>query len=137
MSKRVVVVGLGQMGGAMAERLRESGMEVTGFDINEVTRQRFRTQGMRVADSLQAALADCETVLTSLPNSEIVRSVWLGEQGIVGLARPGTLCVELSTIDPQTMRDLAAAAAGRCRQRPHDHVATLSAGRRLRRRRRA
>ena len=113
MSKRVVVVGLGQMGGAMAERLRESGMEVTGYDISAAAREHFRGKGMRVADSLKAALADCETVLTSLPNSEIVRSVWLGEQGIVGLARPGTLCVELSTIDPQTMRDLAAAAAER------------------------
>lgn len=113
MSQRLAVVGLGQMGGAMAERLVESGMDVVGFDINATTRERFLAKGMRVAESLQAALDGRDAVLTSLPNPATVRAAWLGEKGIIGLAKPGTLCIELSTIDPQTMRELAEAAGGK------------------------
>ena len=60
MSKPVVVVGLGQMGGAMAERLRESGMDVIGYDISAAVCEHFRGKGMHIADSLEAALADAE-----------------------------------------------------------------------------
>ena len=113
MNQRVAVVGLGQMGGAMAERLADTEMELTGFDISGAVREDFRNKGMRIADSLQAALADCDVVLSSLPNSAAVREAWLGEQGIVALAKPGTLCVDLSTIDPDTMREIAAAGEAR------------------------
>jgi 3-hydroxyisobutyrate dehydrogenase-like beta-hydroxyacid dehydrogenase len=48
-----------------------------------------------------------------LPDPKAVTEAWLGAEGIVERAAKGTLCIELSTIDPQTMRQAADAAAAR------------------------
>ena len=111
--QRIAVIGMGQMGSAMAERLGEVGLDVLGYDINIQTRQRLAGRGVPVSDSLRAALAGRNVILTSLPDPKAVRAVWLGEGGIVALAEPGNLCIELSTIDPATMREVAEAGTQR------------------------
>lgn len=52
-------------------------------------------------------------MLTSLPNSQSVTEAYLGNDGLLASAKPGTLFIELSTIDPNTMKAVAAAAASR------------------------
>ena len=64
-----------------------------------------------MASSIAEALAGRTLVLTSLPDPKAVTAAWLGADGIVAHAAKGTLCIELSTIDPQTMRQVAEAAA--------------------------
>jgi 3-hydroxyisobutyrate dehydrogenase-like beta-hydroxyacid dehydrogenase len=58
-------------------------------------------------------------VLTSLPDGAAVRAVWTGPGGVLDAADAGTFVVELSTIDPVTMRDVAGAAV-RAGLRPLD-----------------
>ncbi|MBT3331142.1 MAG: NAD(P)-dependent oxidoreductase [Rhodospirillaceae bacterium] len=110
MSEKIAVIGMGQMGSAMARRLSEAQHDVMGFDINEATRQSLVDQGVNMADSLGAALAGRTTVLSSLPDPNAVKGAWMGEGGIIDLAEPGSMLVELSTIDPDTMREVGAAA---------------------------
>lgn len=107
------VIGMGQMGSGMAGRLKDSGYDVVGYDINAAQRARLATEGFRMAGSIKDALAGRKLVLTSLPDPKAVREAWLGDGGIVASAEKDSLVVELSTIDPQTMRDVAEAAAGR------------------------
>lgn len=109
----IAVIGLGQMGGAIAWRLHNSGFKVRGYDANPDTCRAMAAKGLAVADSLAALLPGCEMVMTSLPNSAIVREVWLGEAGLAAHVAPGTACVELSSIDPDTMKDVAQAAVAR------------------------
>jgi 3-hydroxyisobutyrate dehydrogenase len=66
-----------------------------------------------MADSAAEALAGRGVVLTSLPDPAAVRAAWLGPGGIIEKAAPGSLVLELSTIDPGTMREVGAAAAQR------------------------
>ncbi len=113
MKQRIAVVGMGQMGSGMAGRLSEAGHDVIGYDINPQTRTALAARGVSMADSLGAALADREVILTSLPDPKAVQAAWLGDGGLVALAAPTSLCIELSTIDPGTMREIAAAAADR------------------------
>jgi 3-hydroxyisobutyrate dehydrogenase-like beta-hydroxyacid dehydrogenase len=113
MKQRIAVVGMGQMGSGMAGRLSEAGHDVIGYDINPQTRAALVARGVAMADSLKAALADREVILTSLPDPKAVQAAWLGEGGLVALAAPTSLCIELSTIDPGTMREVAAVAADR------------------------
>jgi len=113
MADRIAVVGMGQMGSGMAGRLTEKGFDVLGYDINVQTRQRLADQGVAVADELKTALAGRTIILTSLPDPAALRSAWLGEGGIVALAEPGSLCIELSTVDPATMREVGDAATRR------------------------
>jgi 3-hydroxyisobutyrate dehydrogenase-like beta-hydroxyacid dehydrogenase len=97
------------MGAGMALRLAEVGFTVQGYDIDPGARDRLDGD-IAVHPSLAAAVAGCAVVLTSLPNPATLRAAWLGPDGLVASAAPGTLCIDLSTVDPGTMRDVAAAA---------------------------
>jgi 3-hydroxyisobutyrate dehydrogenase len=113
MSEKVAVIGMGQMGSGMAGRLKESGLDVVGYDINADQRARLASEGFQMAPGIAEALAGRTLVLTSLPDPKAVMEAWLGADGIVAHAAKGTLCIELSTIDPQTMRQVAEAAIAR------------------------
>jgi len=106
MSEKVAVIGMGQMGSGMAGRLRESGLDVVGYDVSADQRARLTKDGFQMASSIAEALAGRTLVLTSLPDPKAVTEAWLGTDGIVARAAKGTLCIELSTIDPQTMRQV-------------------------------
>jgi 3-hydroxyisobutyrate dehydrogenase len=113
MIERIAVIGMGQMGSAMASRLSQSQYDVMGYDISDKVRQDLTDEGVKMADNLAAALAGRTTVLTSLPDPRAVNAAWLGADGIAALAEPGSLIIELSTIDPTTMKAVAAAAGAK------------------------
>lgn len=113
MKERVAVVGMGQMGAGMAARLTESGFDVLGFDINPARRQELSERQMPIAATLREALAGRGLVLTSLPDPAAARAAWLGPDGLIAKADPDSLIIELSTIDPGTMREIGAAAEAR------------------------
>jgi 3-hydroxyisobutyrate dehydrogenase len=113
MKQRIAVLGIGQMGSGMAGRLAEAGHDVIGYDINARTRAEVAATGLAVADSVGKALAGRDVILTSLPDPPAVRAAWVGDSGLVAHAAAGSLCIELSTIDPDTMRVVGAAATGR------------------------
>ena len=113
MVDRVAVIGMGQMGSGMAGRLTERGFDVLGYDIDPDRRRALSERQVAVADSMGAALAGRGIILTSLPDPAAARAAWLGDAGIVALAEPGSLILEVSTIDPGTMRAIGAAAAAR------------------------
>jgi 3-hydroxyisobutyrate dehydrogenase-like beta-hydroxyacid dehydrogenase len=113
MPELTAVIGMGQMGSGMAGRLQEAGYDVIGYDISAEQRSRLSRDGFRMADSIKVAVAGRKVLLSSLPDPKAVREAWLGAGGIVASAEPGTLCIELSTIDPQAMREVAEAATRR------------------------
>jgi len=110
MSERIAVVGMGQMGSGMAARLAGAGLDVAGYDIAEGTRNALAEKGMKIEANLKDVLAGRTIVLTSLPDPSAVKQAWLGADGIVALAEPDSVIVDLSTIDPDTMKEVAAAA---------------------------
>lgn len=107
MSKKVAVIGLGQMGSAIARRLRDAGFDVIGWDISMAARDRIASSGIAVGQSLAEVLEDRMYVLSSLPNGESVRTSWQGGEGLIALANPRAVLIELSTIEPSIMREVA------------------------------
>lgn len=105
----VGVIGLGLMGGGMASRLVERGHTVLGFDPDERSRSIARGNGIILVDTVEELCSEPRAVLTSLPNSSIVRDVWLRPGGLAEKALPGSILLEVSTIDPATMKEVAAA----------------------------
>ena len=112
-NQQVAVVGLGTMGHAIAVHLIAQGWRVSGWDADAKARAASAQAGIGVATGLPELLQACDFVLTSLPNNSAVKEVWLGSEGIVVHARPGTVCIEVSTIDPQLMVDIAGAASSK------------------------
>ena len=110
MSKKIAVIGMGQMGSNMASRLGEAQFDVMGYDIAERVRKNLSERGVKMGDGLAETLSGRSIVLTSLPDPKAVKSAWLGTSGIAALAEPNSLIIELSTIDPTTMKTVAAAA---------------------------
>lgn len=106
----IAVVGLGNLGGSVAARLAGEGFRVSGFDPSPVAQTKAEAAGVTIVGSVAELVGDAELVFTSLPDNAAVRAAWLGADGVVQHAKPGTTLVELSTIDPQTMREVAAPA---------------------------
>lgn len=109
---RVAVLGLGAMGGGLARHLLSVGYQVTGYDPDPVAANRASADGVTVAHSLADAVAEAPAVITSLPDPAAVRSAWEGTDGLVASAAEGTVLVELSTIDPETMCSVGELASG-------------------------
>jgi len=104
-------IGLGNMGLPMAQNLVKAGHAVVGFDLSEYAAERLAVGGGSRAQSLDDACRDAEVVITMLPAGEQVREVYLDDQGVLASAASGTLLIDCSTIDVETARQVAQAAA--------------------------
>jgi 3-hydroxyisobutyrate dehydrogenase len=104
-------IGLGNMGAPMAANLVKAGDRVTGFDLAPRAVETLAAKGGRAAASVAAAAAAGEIVITMLPAGPQVRSVYLDEDGVLAHARKDALLIDCSTIDVETARVVAAAAA--------------------------
>ena len=103
-------IGLGNMGLPMAENLAKAGHAVTGFDLGAKAKAAAAAAGIELADSVAAAVAGAEVVVTMLPAGPQVRAVYAGDGGILAAAAAGALLLDCSTIDVETARAVAALA---------------------------
>ena len=110
---RIGFLGMGAMGGPMARRLVQTGFSVTGYDVSEARAAAAAKDGVTVSKSPAAVAGVADVVMSSLPNPPAVRQAYLGADGAVSALRAETILVDMSTIDPDTWRDVADAAAAR------------------------
>ncbi|MGA0838555.1 MAG: 3-hydroxyisobutyrate dehydrogenase [Pseudomonadales bacterium] len=111
MSLCVGFVGLGNMGAPMARNLVGAGFEVAVFDL--VPALMASVEGARAASSALDCASGVDVFITMLPAGRHVEGLYLGADGVLAHARPGTLFIDCSTIDPGTARKVAAAATER------------------------
>ena len=105
-------IGLGNMGTPMARNLIKAGHRLTVFDVVTEAADRLAKLGAQQADSPRAVAASgVELIITMLPAAEHVKTVYLGEQGVLAGVPAGMLLIDSSTIDPHSARFVAAAAA--------------------------
>ena len=105
--QRIGFIGLGNMGGNMAARYLAGGYEVHGVAQSRDRAQALIDQGLQWAETPRELTAAVDIVFTSLPNDEIVTSVATGVDGIVAGLAAGKVWADLSTINPDTSRELA------------------------------
>jgi 3-hydroxyisobutyrate dehydrogenase len=99
----VGMVGLGNMGGRITRRLGAADYRVVGYDTRAGTAEQA---GAVEASSLAEVAEQSEVILLSLPDSHVVESVVLGEEGLLAHCRPGQVVVDLSTASPASTRRL-------------------------------
>jgi len=107
----IAFIGLGNMGAPMVRNLIKAGHTLYLFDLNHVVLKELAALGGLIADSPKDAAQRGDLVITMLPAAAHVRSVYLGENGVLAGIRSGTPAVDCSTIDPQTIRELSTLAA--------------------------
>jgi len=110
---RCAVIGLGNMGGPIAENLLKAGHEVRGFDVVEQSVQTLVEAGGAAGATVAECVRDAEFVVTMLPSSPHVEEVVCGAGGVLESAPPGACLIEMSTIAPEATRRVAAAAGQR------------------------
>ena len=111
--KTIGFIGLGIMGTPMSGHLIKAGHQVICYDIVPAAIERVVAQGAVAGKSGRDVAARSEVVITMVPDSPDVEKAYLGPEGILEGARPGTLLIDMSTISPVTAKKVAQEAAAR------------------------
>lgn len=106
---RIGFIGLGIMGKPMVRNLLKAGHEVVVYDVIEENVKAVAADGAQPAGSSADVAAQCRLIITMLPNSPHVRTVVLGEKGVLEGAQPGSILVDMSSIAPQASQEISKA----------------------------
>lgn len=109
-AQRVGFIGLGNMGGRMTRCLVDAGVPVLGYDVRPDT---VTAAGATAAPDVAGVVIGADLVLMSLPDSKVVESVVLGDDGVLAHVRPGQTVVDLSTAAPESTRRIHGLLAGK------------------------
>jgi len=104
---KIGLVGLGRMGSAMSQRLREQGFDVVGWDVNADRNKALANTGLRIAANPRAIAAESEVVISIITEDHGVRRIFRGAEGFLSGDVTGKLFIEMSTLRPMTGHELA------------------------------
>ena len=109
----VGVVGLGAMGRPAAEFLAASEFDTFAFDLDPDALQAIGVKGATPVSSLQELAEKSTVVFVFVPSDDDVRTVCLGDDGLLAGAQPGSVLAICSSALPETCEAIAAAGAER------------------------
>ncbi|PYX48039.1 MAG: hypothetical protein DMG83_02650 [Acidobacteria bacterium] len=104
-------IGLGNMGSRIAKRLLDHAYRVSVYDVDRTKVEAVASYGGVVANNILELARGVDVLLSCLTNDEAVRSVYTGPGGVLAGAQPGTAVLEMSTISPETSREVNRLAA--------------------------
>ena len=104
-------IGLGNMGSRIAQRLCACGYALTVFDRDQTKAAALVANGAVRANSVVEVACNADAILSCLTDDEVVQRVYVGPEGALAAARPGTVVLEMSTISPEISRELHNQAA--------------------------
>jgi 3-hydroxyisobutyrate dehydrogenase-like beta-hydroxyacid dehydrogenase len=106
-------VGLGAMGGRMAERLLDAGHAVTGYNRTAAKADWLVAKGLRLGRNPREVAAASEVIFTMVTDPAALEAVTEGADGILAGMRAGAVLIDMSTVSPEATRALAGKAAAR------------------------
>ena len=110
MSNHIAFIGVGNMGNPMAQQLVKAGQNVKVFDVSPDVIEIAKQSGLDVINSMEELLQGATTVISMLPEGKHVRSLYLGDNGILKKIPKDCLIIDCSTIDIETSLELGNAA---------------------------
>jgi 3-hydroxyisobutyrate dehydrogenase-like beta-hydroxyacid dehydrogenase len=106
-------VGLGVMGSRMTKRLIDAGHDVRGWNRTKEKAAWLLDAGMRWTETPRAVAEASEITFTMLTDTNALRAVTAGDDGILAGLGPGKVYVDMSTVSPAASREVAAEVASR------------------------
>ena len=108
---KIGLIGLGIMGKPMAKNMLKGGYtDLLVSDLNKAAVEEVVACGAKAATNKEIG-ESCDVVMTMLPNSPHVKSVMLGENGVAAFMKPGTVFIDMSSINPVASKEIAAVLA--------------------------
>ena len=108
---KIGLIGLGIMGKPMAKNILKNGYtDLLVNDHNQAPVAELVACGAKAATNEEIGKT-CDVVLTMLPNSPHVKSVMLGEEGMIRYMHPGQVFIDMSSINPIASQEIAAELA--------------------------
>ncbi len=104
---KIGFIGLGHMGNPMCRNLIKNGHTLKVYDVVPDLLKKLVDAGCEAATSPADCARAVDLVITMLPSSPHVRSVYMGDFGVFSAVKPGTPLIDCSTIDPLTSREVA------------------------------
>lgn len=109
MKRSVAFLGLGIMGRAMARRLVDAGHRVTVWNRDASKAAELVAAGARQAATPRAAAEGAEVIITMVTDSDAVKAVVLGPEGVIHGASEGAIVVDMTTLHPTVAREVGRA----------------------------
>ena len=103
---KIGFIGLGIMGKPMAKNLLKAGYELKVHDLVTAAVEELVLAGAVKAQSSAAAARGSDLIITMLPNSPHVKAAVLGENGVLEGLTPGSILVDMSSINPIASREI-------------------------------
>jgi len=100
-------IGLGIMGKPMAKNLLKAGYSLVVYDVMAAPVTELVAAGATAGTSPKDVAAQCDLIITMLPNSPHVKTAVTGPNGVIEGAKPGSIVVDMSSIAPAASRELA------------------------------
>jgi 3-hydroxyisobutyrate dehydrogenase-like beta-hydroxyacid dehydrogenase len=109
MGLAVGFLGLGNMGSLMAANVARAGLPLWIYNRTRSKADALASEiGARVGSSPAQVALNCNVVLTMVSDAKALQDLYFGPDGITQELRPDTTCVEMSTVGPRAVRELAA-----------------------------
>lgn len=104
--EKVGFIGTGIMGAPMARNLLKAGYSETVHNRTKAKAEELLTEGAIWAASSADVAHNSDVVITCVTDTPDVRQVLLGENGVVEAAKPGLICIDMSTISPAATKQM-------------------------------
>jgi 3-hydroxyisobutyrate dehydrogenase len=104
---KVGIAGIGRMGAAIAQRLMSAGHEVTVWNRTPAKTKPVAQMGAKVAESPRELAKACEVVITIVTDAAAIDALYSGEDGLLAGDVKEKLFIEMSTVRPETIEQLA------------------------------
>ena len=101
-------IGLGTMGGPMAQNILKKGHALVAYDVALPAIQAVVAAGAQAVASPRAVAERSDVVITMLPDAPDVERVAHGADGVLAVLKSGSVWIDMSTIDPDTTRRIGA-----------------------------
>ncbi len=109
--RKLGFIGIGSMGRPIARRLLQASYKVMVYNRDRRKAEALVECGATVAKSISQLAFYADVILSCLPTDDAVRSVYAGPEGVFANVRPGSVIIEMSTVNPEISRELYKLAA--------------------------
>lgn len=100
-------IGLGIMGSRIVKRLLAAGHQVAGYNRTPTKAEALASAGMQVCMSPRDVAENADIIFSMVSDTAALSAITDGPDGVLAGLSPGKIYVDMSTVSPGLIRDLA------------------------------